>query len=61
MFKSLKKELILIGFGVLLFVILMNFSMVIDLAGNIMNIFESIFIANTGPISTSSLMIRVIR
>lgn len=44
MIKNLKKELILIGFGVILFVVLMNFSLVIDLAGRALNIFMPVIL-----------------
>lgn len=38
MLKPLKKELILIAFGVILFVLLMNFSTVIDFADNVLHL-----------------------
>ncbi len=44
MLRNLKKELILIGFGVILFVVLMNFSMVTDLFGRIVNIFMPVIL-----------------
>lgn len=44
MFKSLKKELIMISFGVILFVVLMHFQAVIDLAAWIINVFMPVII-----------------
>lgn len=68
MFKQLKKELFLIAFGIVLLVMLMNFSLVIDMAGRILNIFMPViigfiiaFILNVPMSGVERLVIRITR
>lgn len=68
MLKQLKKELFLIAFGIVLFVILMNFSLVLDVAGRILNIFMPViigfiiaFILNVPMTGVERLTVRITR